>query len=89
MRGAVGDGLSDHTTCTTCGTIHDSGLEETVTACPDCNGEPMTLTAWLKAQGLPNLPASKLLKSPDSLRPAQRAYLVAYLKRLAEGDFRA
>ncbi len=26
------------TTCTTCGATHDSGITETVTACPDCNG---------------------------------------------------
>lgn len=27
-----------HTTCTTCGGVHDSGMDETVTACPECNG---------------------------------------------------
>ena len=26
------------TTCSTCHATHDSGLDETVTACPDCNG---------------------------------------------------
>ena len=25
-----------HTICTTCHTVHDSGLDETVTACPAC-----------------------------------------------------
>lgn len=28
--------MSHHTTCTTCGTVHDSGMDETVTACPAC-----------------------------------------------------
>ena len=36
MKTNTNQSTEHHTTCTTCGTVHDSGLDETVTACPDC-----------------------------------------------------
>jgi predicted RNA-binding Zn-ribbon protein involved in translation (DUF1610 family) len=44
--------ISPHTTCTTCGTVHDSGMDETVMACPNCNGVAPTIGEVLRARGL-------------------------------------
>lgn len=52
------------TTCTTCGTRHDSGIEETVTACPACPTE--------RARDLADIAADRLTRLAEDLDYAAR-----------------
>ena len=45
--------------------------------------EQIEMAAWLKLQRLPNRSVKEILRSPDSLTPAQRQYLQAWIARFA------